>query len=275
MESEVNDVVETKMETEDVKQESKERVLEDYTFLIPFHRLRGNSKFKSDKCKLFIASRNKKEYMIKRIFGSKEYFPNEHELPSRVNDEKIINFVDVFHDKDYHYLISEYKKGVKDLFTYIKYIDVDEKLTIEIIVEILKCIKLCHDNNIIHLDMKMENLLLLSKEPIKLQVIDFGFAVDASTKKLDYILGTDIYIPPEIESEYTCSKACDIYSIGMIAVSLLISSNSSNTKKLVTKFMKKCKNKEFKELISDMISQEPESRPTVDVCLERMEKIKT
>merc|ERR1719291_1678024 len=75
--------------------------------------------------------------------------------------------------------------------------------------------------NIVHRDLKPENFLFLTKEddsPIK--IIDFGLSrfddVDVMTTKV----GTPYYVAPEVlKREYT--KACDIWSIGVITYILL------------------------------------------------------
>lgn len=267
---------ETKAKEKDIskdkeKKVTKESKISDYTFLIRFDRIRGNSNLKSDKCKLFIAKKDNVEYIIKRVVG-KHYYENEHKLPGRIDNERVLKFEDVFHDGEYHYLVSRYDKDVKDLFNYIRYMDiVDEKLTKEILLEALECTKPIHDANIIHLDIKMENFLLMSKEPIRMKMIDFGYAIDISESKLDCILGTDIYIAPEIE-EYTCSKASDIFSLGILAISLMIQSNTTESSNLIKKFKKRIKKSDFKSFILKMVSTNPSERPNIDECIEKLKE---
>ena len=74
-----------------------------------------------------------------------------------------------------------------------------EKEIVQLAQLMAEPIKICHDNNIIHLDIKMENYLVLGKNPLKVVLIDFGFAIDASVTSLKEILGTDLYIAPEVE----------------------------------------------------------------------------
>lgn len=55
----------------------------------------------------------------------------------------------------------------------------------------------CHDNNISHRDIKLENILLENEKTVKL--IDFGFSIKVSDdKKLGIFCGTPSYMSPEI-----------------------------------------------------------------------------
>ena len=93
-----------------------------YEFVTRFDYIPGNEELQSKRCKLFIAQdrTTKKLYIIKRMTNS-QYNENEWKMPSKINSENIIRFVEVVHQKVdnqmYHYLISEYTNS-KDLFDY-------------------------------------------------------------------------------------------------------------------------------------------------------------
>jgi serine/threonine protein kinase len=56
-----------------------------------------------------------------------------------------------------------------------------------------------HSNNIVHRDIKPENVLLEKVESLEIKLTDFGFATYFDEKsKLDEVLGSPIYMPPEI-----------------------------------------------------------------------------
>jgi len=81
-----------------------------------------------------------------------------------------------------------------------------------IFYKIFEGIKCCHENNICHRDLKLENILL--DEKINPKICDFGFACKNGLKLEEY-LGTPMYKPPEINNQIPYDgKKADIFSLG-------------------------------------------------------------
>ena len=98
-----------------------------------------------------------------------------------------------------------------------------EKLTEERIKFIFKQIhegvKFIHSKNVIHRDLKPNNILFLDKEKTHVVIIDFGISGIANGKSREVIkAGTIKYIPPEIFSkdQYQSSSKIDIWALGVI-----------------------------------------------------------
>jgi len=93
------------------------------------------------------------------------------------------------------FMMTEYIEG-GDLAKYIK-----EKPSYseEEIKEIVKQIAVAtfhsHNNKIIHRDLKLENILIVSKNPIQIKIIDFGLACNQGEA---HSSGTLRYLPPEV-----------------------------------------------------------------------------
>ncbi len=78
----------------------------------------------------------------------------------------------------------------------------------------------CHSRNVIHRDLKLENILLANKENKLIKVVDFGIA---TMRQNAAEAGTLKYLAPEIllGTNRTPSPALDIWSMGCILFALI------------------------------------------------------
>ena len=113
-----------------------------------------------------------------------------------------------------------------DLFTFMS-INILTELEIKIIIRnITEGLEYCHNNNVIHFDLKLENILIdcdkLVFEDTKIVICDFGL----SEKYTDTYVpckekGSLFYLAPELilkKKKYT--KKIDIWALGIIAMIL-------------------------------------------------------
>lgn len=72
-----------------------------------------------------------------------------------------------------------------------------------------------HGKNVVHRDLKLENILV--DEELNLKVVDFGFATFRKIHNLKSYRGTMTYMAPEIKEGKTYDgKKIDIFSTGVI-----------------------------------------------------------
>ncbi|XP_006638269.2 serine/threonine kinase 17a like [Lepisosteus oculatus] len=98
-----------------------------------------------------------------------------------------------------------------------------EKDVIRLVRQILSGVAYLHRNNVVHLDMKPQNLLLTSSRPLgDIRIVDFGLSrrMD-NVKEVREILGTPEYVAPEILNYEPISTATDMWSIGVLAYVML------------------------------------------------------
>ena len=103
--------------------------------------------------------------------------------------------------------------------------DFSEQDIVYIIRQLLSAVAFCHSKNIVHRDLKLENLLLSSEgKGATLKIIDFGMSELFDPKvKMSTRLGTPLDIAPEVLSKSDTEK-CDIWSCGDILFILLLGS---------------------------------------------------
>lgn len=148
---------------------------------------------------------------------------------------------------------------------------------------LISALKYIHGQDICHLDMKPENILL-DKE-YNLKIADFGCATSTTAGKIDRREGTEEYMAPEIlsGSAYDGKKA-DLFSTGMVLF-MMFSGNlpwrrasaskdqlfGTMASKLYNLFWgRHSKNRpagyfsdSFKDLINKLLAANPEERPTI------------
>lgn len=127
----------------------------------------------------------------------------------------VVSVYDVNQTDGVYYIVMEYVDGI----TLKKYIEKNGKLPVKeatsIAIQIAQGISAAHNANIIHRDIKPQNVLI-SREG-KIKVTDFGIArtTTANTISTD-ILGSVQYISPEQARGGQVDSRTDIYSFGIV-----------------------------------------------------------
>lgn len=93
----------------------------------------------------------------------------------------------------------------------------NEKEAIKVVKQMLSGICYCHNQNIVHRNLKPENILYqTNKADSPIKIVNFGSSkVFDPNEKMTERHGTPYYIAPEVfKKEYT--NKCDIWSIGVL-----------------------------------------------------------
>jgi serine/threonine protein kinase len=122
-------------------------------------------------------------------------------------------------------IIMEYLEG-GDLFKYVTGLtSLDERTARQLTRQIVRGILYCHNNNLTHRDLKLENILLVNSEEKKIKIIDFGIAGAISNMKWEQLdVGSLSYMAPECfiaQKDYKFDGKIDIWAIGIILYAML------------------------------------------------------
>ena len=127
------------------------------------------------------------------------------------------NIMEIYNEGTYQgcpYLVIEYLKNqtLQDKIEYFTKFAVKEGS--QIMIQLLEAIDYTHSHNIIHRDIKPQNIFYMPNGTIKLG--DFGIAVNENdAEKCGNILGSVYYLAPEVYTGRPYSIESDIYAAGV------------------------------------------------------------
>ena len=153
---------------------------------------------------------------------------DEIEILKNLDHPDIVRIIESFNTKNSYILITEYCEG-GELFDQVKN-QLSETQIAVIFKQILSGLAYLHSNNIVHRDLKLENILIYEKEKSKttgedlfnIKIIDFGTArIFDKNKNPQSIVGSSYYIAPEVlRQKY--NKECDLWSVGVILYMFIV-----------------------------------------------------
>merc|ERR1712228_226968 len=201
-------------------------------------------------------------------------------VQSQLNHESIIklytSFIDTNENK--YVLVLEYCEG-ETLSDYLKKQNggkLTESRCYFIFYQIVEIIKYLHQNEFIHRDLKLQNILIYP-DTQKLKLCDFGLAQNMNLSPDRYTwCGTPNYCAPEIVKQQKHGYLADIWSVGIVLYSLLTGSppfHTGNTKKTLHKIVNHKKimypshlSQSAKDLINKLLNKSPQQRiNTLDI----------
>lgn len=194
-------------------------------------------KFTSNSCSTVLEVKDMsfpfKVYVLKEtrntLFGGKVDHPeNQVTLPLKLGALSNCGRVFDVHGfdstpKSVRILMEYFPLG--DVFDYFEHKTiVDEKVLVPYAREMLECLVTCHDSGVAHLDVKPENFMVRSRDPLRLSLIDFEFSrmVEDPFKveSLSRPNGTTWYCAPEVKKGKYHLRS-DVWSFGATCMVLL------------------------------------------------------
>ncbi|XP_073996581.1 serine/threonine-protein kinase SIK3-like isoform X2 [Rhodnius prolixus] len=205
------------------------------------------------------------EDSLKKIF-------REIQILMKLRHPHIIRLYQVMETDRTIYLVTEYACGGEIFDFLVKNGKISEQEACKIFHQIVAAVNYCHSRNVVHRDLKAENLLLDANMNIKLA--DFGFSNNFEAgKKLCTWCGSPPYAAPELFQgvDYDGPKA-DVWSLGVVLYVLVCGSlpfdgptlYSLKNKVISGKFrIPYFMSRECEQLIRQMLLLDPERRMSI------------
>lgn len=142
-------------------------------------------------------------------------FRTEAQSAAGLEHPNIVNIYDVGSENGMHYIVMEYVEGIT-LKTYIeKKGQLSFKEAVSISIQVGRGIEAAHNKNIIHRDIKPQNIIISTEGKVK--VTDFGIARAATSNTISSdVMGSVHYSSPEQARNGYVDGKSDIYSLGIV-----------------------------------------------------------
>lgn len=224
------------------------------------------AKRKKDNLPVAIKFVNKSRVKNYREINGKQ-FPAEAYFQRHVRHPNVIQLLDIFTDGDNFVFVLERPEDSADLFDYIDACEgLIEDEGRELFSQILEAAIQCEEQGVLHQDIKPENVII-DMNKMEAKLTDFGLACDAQDQPFRQFVGTQHYCPPEFYS-HRCfhGNHATVWQLGFLLAEML-SNEMPYVKPRMALYMRpsvpKFVSNEARNLISWMLSRDPDARPTL------------
>jgi serine/threonine protein kinase len=166
-----------------------------------------------------------RDYAIKEVIIDKKSIKSnvkrEFLVLKKLDHPNIVKLYDLIIDTNYNnvYFVFDYFKN-GDLSKFLDNKPLKEKFCKKYSKQLADGLKYLHDNNILHRDLKPQNILLTDDFNIK--IADFGFARKVDKNMLlNTLCGSPMYMAPEIINKQDYSIKSDLWSVGIIIYQMI------------------------------------------------------
>ncbi|XP_052091910.1 serine/threonine-protein kinase 17A-like isoform X2 [Mytilus californianus] len=144
-------------------------------------------------------------------------------LENAISHPRLVQLLEVFETPTELILITEYCSGGELFHECVTEESFEERDVVKIMKQILEGLDYLHQRNIVHLDIKPQNILLTHPFPKgDIKLCDLGFACLVNTgEDIRDIIGTVDYVAPEVLDYEPLGLHTDMWSLGVLAYVML------------------------------------------------------
>ncbi|KAI8805560.1 kinase-like domain-containing protein [Cladochytrium replicatum] len=183
----------------------------------------------------------------------------------------IVRMLAYFQDDDFFYILMEVHGFGLDLFDWVEMNqDVSEDQIRHIFLQTALAVQHLHAHNVVHRDIKDENIIL--DEDAQIQLIDFGSAaIHNPQRKFETFSGTLDYAAPEVLTGHKYDgRPQDVWALGVLLYTLIYKENPFyNIDEIISRDLRIpfVLSQGSLDLIKYMLNRDVKRRPTIDEVL--------
>jgi len=194
-----------------------------------------------------------------------ERFRQEARAVAKLSHPNVVAVIDAGEDAGHPYIVFEYVEGetLKQRIARLGALDTQEALAYAI--EIARGLTVAHARNMVHRDIKPQNVLIDAEGRAKLT--DFGISRQLEQDGMTAtgrVLGTTDYVAPEQAMGHGVDPRSDIYSLGVVLYEMLVGQVPFHADSQVGVAMK-----HVNEELPDVQRRRPEASAAVALVVER------
>ena len=148
-------------------------------------------------------------------------FKNEAQTLARLNHPNIVQVHDWGEFDDSYFICMEYIEGnsLKEIIE--RKGTLPPRTVVNYAVQICNALLMAHKNNLIHRDIKPQNILVTTEGKVKVTDLGIAKSLNMDVTKTLNIMGTAHYISPEQAKGEVLDHRTDIYSLGIVLYEML------------------------------------------------------